>query len=320
MAHGRRGSHANRKRCSTFRTRRRSRRGPRAARPGLACRSVPDSPDLHVTAVRRLPAVEAEYLPFPDSARCPRLRQALESRGIMPGLHPPGGGDRPCARRPQRRRHHADRIGQDALLQRAGAERDPAGPGEPRAVPVSDQGAGAGSTRRAAGAVRNRRGAGAASRSACSPTTATRRRMPGGRSARARTWCSAIPTCCTPASCRTIHAGRSCSRTCATSSSTSCTPIAACSAATCATCCGGCGGSAVTTARTRCSSARRRRSPIRRELAERLVEQPFEVVSTERRAARREVLRLRQPAGGEPPARHPAILSERDAPDRRRSS
>src|ERR1700712_5348194 len=41
----------------------------------------PDSPDLHVTAVRRLPPVEAGYLPFPE-ALDPRLRQALESRGI----------------------------------------------------------------------------------------------------------------------------------------------------------------------------------------------------------------------------------------------
>jgi DEAD/DEAH box helicase domain-containing protein len=41
----------------------------------------PDTPDLHVTAVRRLPAVPAEYAPFPD-ALDPRLRQALRSRGI----------------------------------------------------------------------------------------------------------------------------------------------------------------------------------------------------------------------------------------------
>ena len=119
---------------------------------------------------------------------------------------------------------------------------------------------------------------GPASRSACSPTTATRRRTRGARSARARTSCSAIPTWCTRASCRTIRAGRSCSRTCATWSSTSCTPIAASSAAICATCCGGCGASAGTTGRIRCSSARRRRSPNPRELAERLTEQPFELV------------------------------------------
>ena len=147
-----------------------------------------------------------------------------------------------------------------------------------------------------------------------------RRRHAAGRAARdprrARTSCSAIPTCCTRASCRTIRAGRSCSRTCATSSSTSCTRIAACSAATCATCCGGCSASAGTTARIRCSSARRRRSPIRASWPSGSTEQPFELVEQERRAARREVLRLRQPAGRQPAARHPALVSERDAPRR----
>ena len=43
-------------------------------------------------------------------------------------LHPPGRGGRPRAGRPSRRRHHADGVGQDALLQRAGPERHPAGP------------------------------------------------------------------------------------------------------------------------------------------------------------------------------------------------
>ena len=140
---------------------------------------------------------------------------------------------------------------------------DAPGSVEPRAVSVSNQGARPGSARRAAGDVRNacrrRRRQG----SACSPTTATRRRMRGGRFGRARTSCSAIPTWCTRASCRTIRAGRSCSRICATSSSTNCTPTAVCSAVICATCCGGCGGSAGTTDRIRCSSARQRRSPIR---------------------------------------------------------
>jgi DEAD/DEAH box helicase domain-containing protein len=41
----------------------------------------PDTPDLHVTAVRRLPAVPAQLAPFPD-ALDPRLKQALVSRGI----------------------------------------------------------------------------------------------------------------------------------------------------------------------------------------------------------------------------------------------
>jgi DEAD/DEAH box helicase domain-containing protein len=40
-----------------------------------------DSPDLQVTAVRRLPAVAAKYAPFPASLDS-RLRRTLESRGI----------------------------------------------------------------------------------------------------------------------------------------------------------------------------------------------------------------------------------------------
>src|SRR5687767_8807405 len=41
----------------------------------------PDTPDEVVTAVRRLPAVEAAYAPFPDAIDA-RLRAAFESRGI----------------------------------------------------------------------------------------------------------------------------------------------------------------------------------------------------------------------------------------------
>jgi DEAD/DEAH box helicase domain-containing protein len=41
----------------------------------------PDTPDEVVTAVRRLPAVEAAYAPFPDGID-PRLRSAFESRGV----------------------------------------------------------------------------------------------------------------------------------------------------------------------------------------------------------------------------------------------
>jgi DEAD/DEAH box helicase domain-containing protein len=40
-----------------------------------------DTPDLHVTAVRRLPAVAAQYAPFP-AALDPRLQRGLQSRGI----------------------------------------------------------------------------------------------------------------------------------------------------------------------------------------------------------------------------------------------
>jgi DEAD/DEAH box helicase domain-containing protein len=41
----------------------------------------PDTPDLHVTAVRRLPAVAAQLAPFPRALDS-RLTQALQSRGI----------------------------------------------------------------------------------------------------------------------------------------------------------------------------------------------------------------------------------------------
>src|SRR5688500_1821153 len=41
----------------------------------------PDTPDEVVTAVRRLPAVDAAYAPFPDSID-PRLKAAFEKRGV----------------------------------------------------------------------------------------------------------------------------------------------------------------------------------------------------------------------------------------------
>src|SRR6266851_9573652 len=56
----------------------------RAALERLSLGQLPgraDTPDLHVTAVRRLPAVPAQMVPFPEALDA-RLRQALESRGI----------------------------------------------------------------------------------------------------------------------------------------------------------------------------------------------------------------------------------------------
>src|SRR4029079_15332715 len=41
----------------------------------------PDTPDLHVPAVRRLPAVEARFAPFPEQLDA-RLKHALQSRGV----------------------------------------------------------------------------------------------------------------------------------------------------------------------------------------------------------------------------------------------
>ena len=49
--------------------------------PGLPADRA-DTPDSHVTAVRRLPAVAAQYAPFP-AALDPRLTKALSSRGIV---------------------------------------------------------------------------------------------------------------------------------------------------------------------------------------------------------------------------------------------
>src|SRR5262245_38522229 len=54
-----------------------------AALARLADGSVdrPDTPDLHITAVRRLEAVAAQYAPFPDALDA-RLIDVLRSRGI----------------------------------------------------------------------------------------------------------------------------------------------------------------------------------------------------------------------------------------------
>ncbi len=49
--------------------------------PGRAAER-PDTPDLHVTAVRRLPPVQAQFAPFP-AALDERLQRALASRGIL---------------------------------------------------------------------------------------------------------------------------------------------------------------------------------------------------------------------------------------------
>ena len=166
--------------------------------------------------------------------------------------------------RPQRRHDHADGVGQDALLQRAGAERDPAGPVDARALPVSDQGARAGSARRAACAVgsslrtapmrRDRRvhlrRRHAAGRAARDPRQGARR---AEQSRHAALGDPAAPSALgeavrEPAVRRHRRAARLSRRVRQPPRRTSC---------------GGCSASAGTTARIRCSSARRRRSPIR---------------------------------------------------------
>ena len=75
---------------------------------------------------RRLPAVAASFAPYPEgptiAACAARWRRAaieqLYTHQAEAFAH--------VARRAQRRHDHADRVGQDALLQRAGARRDPA--------------------------------------------------------------------------------------------------------------------------------------------------------------------------------------------------
>ena len=79
-----------------------------------------DTPDGVVTAVRRFRRWRRDSRRFPTSID-PRLRAALERRGIAAALQPPGRSLRPRRRRPQHRRHHAHSIRQDALLQPAGA-------------------------------------------------------------------------------------------------------------------------------------------------------------------------------------------------------
>ena len=218
--------------------------------------------DPIVTAAHRLPAVTASFAPYPEGTD-DRLRTALAGRGVeqlythqaeafehvlagrnVVTITPTASGKTLCYNAPVL----------NAIL------KDPS----TRALYLfPDQGARAGSARGAARAVRARHAGHGRARSASSRTTATRRPMRVARFAARRTWCSAIPTWCTRGSCRTIRAGRSCSRICASSSSTSCTPIAACSAATWRTSCAVCSASAATTDRIRSSSARRRRSPIR---------------------------------------------------------
>ena len=70
----------------------------------LAASPKPGGPEADpiVTASRRLPAVAATYAPFPPEAD-PRLLTALAARGHRAALHAPGRGVRARARRPQRR-------------------------------------------------------------------------------------------------------------------------------------------------------------------------------------------------------------------------
>ena len=249
-----------------------------------------------------------------------RLRRRAARARHQPALHPSGRRHRARAGRPQRRHHDADGIGQDALLQRAGPERDPPRPVDACAVSVSDQGAGAGSAGRAARARRTscRGGAeleiGVFTYDGDTPQDA--RRAIRGRAHVVLSNPDMIHSGILPHHPRwaklfenlrfvvidELHAYRGVfgshltnvlrrlRRICRHYGSN---PTFICSSATIAnpTRAGrGAGGAAV---RARLG---------------------------ERRAARREVLPVRQPAGRQPAARHPPVVSGRDAPGRRRSS
>ena len=172
--------------------------------------------DPIVTAAHRLPAMAASFAPYPDGTD-DRLISALAARGIEQLYthqaeafgHVLGGRNvvtiTPTA------------SGKTLCYNAPVLERDPPGSCGARAVSVSDEGARAGSAGRAARAL----GARHARIGSRDRRLHLRRRHAVGCAARdsraRRTSCSAIPTWCTPGSCRTIRAGRSCSRTCASS-------------------------------------------------------------------------------------------------------
>ena len=83
--------------------------------------------DPIVTTTRRLPAVSPSFAAFPAGDRPPADERARGARHRA-ALHAPGRGVRARPGRTQRRHDHADRVGQDAVLQRAGPRRDPEGP------------------------------------------------------------------------------------------------------------------------------------------------------------------------------------------------
>jgi ATP-dependent helicase YprA (DUF1998 family) len=173
-------------------------------------RDRPDTPDLLVTALRRLPPVAAEYAPFPRAVD-ERLQHALESRGItqlythqaeaidhaLAGRNvvvvtPTASGKTLCYNAPT-----LSSILQDPssralyLFPTKALAQDQLAELQALCELLGDR------TDTPVGVF----------------TMAIRRRMPGGPSAHARTWSSAIPTWCTQASCRIIRDGPNCLKT-----------------------------------------------------------------------------------------------------------
>ena len=101
-----------------------------------------------------------------------------------PALQPPGRIPRPPRRRQKHRRHDADGVGQDALLQPAGPRRDAARPAT-RALYLFPTKALAQDQMAELHELIEHDGELGAATSASSPTTATRRRTRAGPSARA---------------------------------------------------------------------------------------------------------------------------------------
>ena len=158
--------------------------------------------DEVLTSIKHIPAREADFRPMPAWVR-PELAAAYRAKGI-------------------------DQLYSHQARSRAGAEGKnlvvvtPTASGKTLCynLPVLNaccddpgaralylfphQGPGRGSARR----VPRPGGAAGRSASAPSPTMAIRRRTRARPSASAATWCSPIPTCCTPAFCRTTPTGR----------------------------------------------------------------------------------------------------------------
>ena len=132
------------------RTSRCRRRSPGCSRSTSGAARARTTTDPHVTAVRRLPAVAAQYAPFPD-ALDPRLLRALARARHRAALHASGRGHRatPSAAATSSSSRRRRRARRSATTRRC-STRILDGPVHARAVSVSDQGARAGSARRAA--------------------------------------------------------------------------------------------------------------------------------------------------------------------------
>ena len=262
---------------------------------GRAPRRV-DEPDGWVTAVRTQPAVEARYAPWPEVID-PRLRTALEARGIA-----------------QLYTHQAAVVvhalaGQDVVVTTPTASgktlchnapvlstilADPASraPSPPTKALAEDQLA---ELARATTQVNQTAATdvGVFTYDGDTPQDAS------PRDPRAAHIVLSNPTCCMRGSCRTTRSGRSCSRTCASSSSTSCTCYRGVSAATSPTCCGACSASPPLLIG---SGLHLLVGDDRQPARPRGAADPAAVRARrgERRAAWREAVPLRQPVGRQP--------------------